>query len=499
MWASCKVVVVSLVGMVLVSLTSAQQDKPIPVSSILVTPYLVKVEVNGTTEYDGFIKELLDEIGKLTGLTFTLRPTGDYGKKLDDGSWTGVVGDVTKRKTDMAAAPLTVTSERYDAVEFSVPFQTFGPVIVMRRPLNPQPTFQERFQRLFQPLAHSVWLMTMIAYLTTSVVLYIVCHCNPYEWRHLFRDGQATFREAESFTCMNSFWFVMSTFMWQGYMRAPRSLSGRLVVTFWWIFVVVFLMTYAANLTNLLRLGPTPLEDEQFVRIMGLEDLAKQTEVDFGFLQGGSTEAYLKNAQVPYLRSIWDNVEKKKTHLMKIEKGIERVRLAPDARPFAFVMESAMARYMLRQKPCDLYMVGDLSVTGAYSLAWSRGWTHAVDVNLALLRLRESGIIKLLEDKWFQGQCDNNVLDPSFRDRIKMIPFYAVDLGSFSGALIVLVAGLFVGALVTLLEILVFKKAETVSEEEAAQPMKPKENAKTKGKNKSGADQTADAENVTDV
>ena len=72
-------------------------------------------------------------------------------------------------------------------------------------------------------------------------------------------------------------------------------------MTFWWMFVVVLLLTYTASLTNLLRVGPTPLEDEQYVRILSLEDLAKQNEVSFGFIRGGSTESYLKNAQVSLL------------------------------------------------------------------------------------------------------------------------------------------------------------------------------------------------------
>ncbi|KAK7483545.1 hypothetical protein BaRGS_00025219, partial [Batillaria attramentaria] len=469
--------------------------KTVSVASILLTPYLTKSEVNGTVEYDGFIRDLLDEIGELTGITFNIETISDgYGRNVS-GSWTGLVGDVVNRKVQMAAAPLTISSERHEVVDFSVPFQNFGPVIVMRRPLNPQPSFKERFRRLFQPMSHSVWLMTMIAYFATSVVLYIVCHCNPYEWRHLHRDGQATAREAESFTCMNAFWFVMSTFMWQGYTRGPRSLSGRVVVAFWWMFVVVFLLTYTASLTNILRLGPTPLEDEQYVSIVSLEDLARQTETEFGFLQGGSTESYFQSAQVPYLRHIWTDVGKrKKPAIKRVEDGIRRVRQSSDSRPFAFIMESAMAKYHLRQEPCDLYMTGDLTISGAYSLAWRRGWKQAVDVDRALLQMRENGNLKLLEDKWFQGVCDNNVLDPSWRDRIK------VDLGSFSGALIVLVAGLFVGGLITLLEILIFRKAEMGSEDEAAQPMKASANAKTAAKDQAGAAETAaDTENVTDV
>ena len=124
---------------------------------------------------------------------------------------------------ELAAAPLTVTAQRRKVVHFSVPFQQFGPAIVLKRPSSTTLTFRERVTHVFSPLAYTVWLMALLAYLVTSVVLYVICHCNPYEWRHLCLDRQATHREAESFTCMNTFWFVLSTWMWQGSTLGPTA------------------------------------------------------------------------------------------------------------------------------------------------------------------------------------------------------------------------------------------------------------------------------------
>ena len=65
-------------------------------------------------------------------------------------------------------------------------------------------------------------------------------------------------------------------------------------------------------------------------------------------------------------------------------------------------------------------MVGDLTITGAYALAFKPGWDLADKVDEALLALKEEGMIKLLEDKWFAGQCHNNVLDPTMRDKLQV-------------------------------------------------------------------------------
>ena len=77
------------------------------------------------------------------------------------------------------------------------------------------------------------------------------------------------------------------------------------MATFWWMFVVVLLLTYTASLTNMLRAGPNPstttMEHQDYVKIMGLEDLAKQSDIDFGFVAGGSTESYLREAKVGWV------------------------------------------------------------------------------------------------------------------------------------------------------------------------------------------------------
>ncbi|KAI8788271.1 hypothetical protein BgiMline_007590, partial [Biomphalaria glabrata] len=56
-------------------------------------------------------------------------------------------------KADIAAAPLTETSKRRSVVDFSTPFMSFGPVIIMKRPTKKVMTLEERLQRLFQPLS----------------------------------------------------------------------------------------------------------------------------------------------------------------------------------------------------------------------------------------------------------------------------------------------------------------------------------------------------------
>ena len=72
------------------------------------------------------------------------------------------------------------------------------------------------FTRLLEPFEYSVWIMVIVVFFIMGTTLYAIVRINPYEWRRMSRDHEATEREGESFTCLNSFFFITSTLMWQG-------------------------------------------------------------------------------------------------------------------------------------------------------------------------------------------------------------------------------------------------------------------------------------------
>lgn len=278
------------------------------------------------------------------------------------------------------------------------------------------------------------------------------------------KDKQATLREGESFTCLNTFWFTMSTLMWQGYTRGPRSLGARIVVTLWWLYVLCFIIMYIASMTNYLRLGPTPKETESYTYIQRVEDLARQTQLDYGVLANGSTQQMLRRMKAAPFKQMYSTIVQLKSTVSSIQDGVDKVRnssLYSHQKPFALVAESAMAKYYTMKEPCDLYMVGDLTTIGTYAIVLPQNSPDLMQIDLGLLSLRESGKLRELENKWFSGVCTDFIMDSASASRIQLPPFYEVDLGTFSGALIILGMGLVLGAIVTGLEILVFRYAET--------------------------------------
>ncbi|BFZ07613.1 hypothetical protein BsWGS_10652 [Bradybaena similaris] len=460
--------VVVVVGCTLAALPVVQ-SKDLVVASLLVRPYLLVQEYssNGTKEvtYDGYIQDLLEEVARLTGFSYKFSITADnkYGQSLNNGSWDGLIGDVLEGRADMAAGPLTETSARTKVVDFSTPFMNFGPVIIMKRPQSPVMSLEERVQRLFAPLSRSIWQLSGLAWLVTSVVLYVICRVNPYDWRRLAHDRQASWREGESFSCLNTFWFTMSNILWQGYTRSPRSMGARIVVAFWWVYVLIFVVMYIASMTNYLRVGPTQNIDDYYTDIQSLEDLSQQTQVRVGVIKDGATEQFLRSTEVPQILKMVAMAEKINASL---ETAVEMVR-KPSRNPLAFIAESAMAKYFTKQGPCDIYMVGDFTTIGSYSLAFPINSSLVKRVDTALLILREGGVLKQLEDRWFSGECTGFQVERN-TNKMQLPPFHGVDLGTFSGALIILGLGLIVGSLITCLEVCVFRYEEAKEKQDRA-------------------------------
>ncbi|KAH9519664.1 hypothetical protein Btru_003273 [Bulinus truncatus] len=324
---------------------------------------------------------------------------------------------------------------------------SFGPVVILKRPTKKVMTLEERLQRLFSPLSDSLWLMPGLVWLVTTVVLSRHMSRESLRLRRLAKaKKQATLREGESFTCLNRL-VTVAPFCRQGNTPGHHDPLGARVVVF---FLVVLCSHLSNNVHRQHDQLPTSGSSSKRTHRDSIDDLANQDDIDFGVIKGGSTEVFLLL---------------KMSFVSNLESGIAKVR---KPKPFALIAESAMAKYYTKQKPCDLYMVGDFTTHGTYSLAFPLNFnaTFVRNINMAIVKLRESGKIKAMEDRWFTGECKGYLLEQSTDNKFHIPPFYEVDLGSFSGALIILGLGLILGSIVTALEICLFKFAEASEKED---------------------------------
>ena len=83
-------------------------SRTLEVVSTLSDPYtMIKMDAlshgrTGNDKYEGFAVDLVQEISSIVGFNFTLTPSSGYGSRREDGSWTGMIGEITEGRADMA-------------------------------------------------------------------------------------------------------------------------------------------------------------------------------------------------------------------------------------------------------------------------------------------------------------------------------------------------------------------------------------------------------------
>lgn len=69
-----------------------------------------------------------------------------------------------------------------------------------------------------------------------------------------------------------------------------RALSTRLLTGIWWVFNVLVITSYIANLTLVLSVHKSDLP----YRVESIEELVKHQKVHFGVVQSGSTSSFFR-------------------------------------------------------------------------------------------------------------------------------------------------------------------------------------------------------------
>ncbi|KAI1720636.1 ligated ion channel l-glutamate- and glycine-binding site domain-containing protein [Ditylenchus destructor] len=82
----------------------------------------------------GYCVDLLNKLAEDVGFTYTLYKVRDekWGLKSENGTWNGLIHDLTTHKADMCVTSLKLNSERARDIDFSIPFLETGISIVVK-------------------------------------------------------------------------------------------------------------------------------------------------------------------------------------------------------------------------------------------------------------------------------------------------------------------------------------------------------------------------------
>uniref|UniRef100_A0A8C9STP2 Glutamate receptor n=1 Tax=Scleropages formosus TaxID=113540 RepID=A0A8C9STP2_SCLFO len=389
----------------------------------------------GNDRFEGYCIDLLRELANILGFRYNVQlvKDGKYGAQEETtGQWNGLVRELMDHNADLAVAPLAITYMREKVIDFSKPFMTLGISILYRKPNGTNPGVFS----FLNPLSPDIWMYILLAYLGVSCVLFVIARFSPYEWYNPHPCNPDSDVVENNFTLLNSFWFGVGALMQQGSELMPKALSTRIVGGIWWFFTLIIISSYTANLAAFLTV------ERMESPIDSADDLAKQTKIEYGTVEDGSTMTFFKKTKISTYEKMWEFMSSRRHSVMvkSVEEGIQRV-LTSD---YAFLMESTAIEYVT-QRNCNLTQVGGLIDSKAYGVATPMGSPYRDKITIAILQLQEEGKLHMMKEKWWRG---NGCPEEESKEAS------ALGVQNIGGIFIVLAAGLVLSVFVAVGEVL---------------------------------------------
>ncbi|XP_031634006.1 glutamate receptor ionotropic, kainate 2-like [Contarinia nasturtii] len=386
--------------------------------------------------YEGFALELIKNISEKCGFRYTVSVVNMPSGKIENNEWNGIVREIIEKRADFAIGDITVTSDRKHVMDFSQPFMTLGISILYANPNKQEPgpfSFME-------PLSTNVWFTVATAFLCISIIEYLLAKMAANDWENPHPCDENPEELENIWNMHNCIWLTVGSIMQQGCDILPKGVPTRLAVAVWWFFALIVSSSYTANLAAFL----TKVQMEE--SISGVEDLAKQSKIQYGLVRDGTTEAFFKYSEYPTYQKMWSVMEKDPSVFVKSNKeGVQRVKNGN--KNYAFFMESAPIKYEVQRDKERLVQIGDLLDSKEYSIGMPLNSPYRDPISREILLLKESGNIDALIEKWWE-----NKKDETNKDNKEPSDTPELDVKELRGIFMVLGVGLLLSIFVGILE-----------------------------------------------
>uniref|UniRef100_A0A915DWI9 Uncharacterized protein n=1 Tax=Ditylenchus dipsaci TaxID=166011 RepID=A0A915DWI9_9BILA len=434
------------------------------VTTIMERPYVMlkknHFEMDKNSQFEGFCIDLLEELSNDLGFTYSIHVVRDnkYGGDTGNGSWDGMIGEIMRGEADMVVAPLTANFRRAEVVDFTKPFLSLGISIIFKIPEDHQP---DLFSFL-NPLSLEIWACILASIFGLTIGMYLVAQVTPYEWNLSFSCCTAH-QPTQLLNMHQSKRYLGPAFQQlQGCDFGPRAVSTRLLGGTWWVFTLVIVSAYTANLAAVLTVS------RPHIPIRSLDDLANQSTILYGTIKDGSTMQFFQESKIGSHVRMWKQMKNKNVFVRNNREGVDKVL----KENYAYLMESSSLEYEVQQN-CNLTQIGGVLGSKGYGIALEKKseWTDWISRQILLYQKR--GIIEMKKTKWWRskGASCTGVGSSVKQQRISL------NLHNVSGLFVILFAGLGLSLGIVSLEF--YWRRFEISQQEKTDPLLyPKENNK---------------------
>ncbi|XP_076353788.1 glutamate receptor ionotropic, delta-1-like [Tachypleus tridentatus] len=345
--------------------------------------FLLEVQSNGSlTPKYGLEVGLLDTLAKKLNFRYIIKSPKDneWGAKLSNKSWTGMIGMVHRKEADIAIDSIVVTEERQEAVDFTLPY-----VYDSVRFVTSAPKVKDRALAIIKPFSWQVWLGVFLSvFMATSVITFTSIIMNT---------------QIRSTQWANTLWYVMGCLVSQGgKISLYNSYSVRLFLAIWWFFAVIFSASYGGTLMSHMTIFT---KEQPIDTVYTLKTEIQKGQYSCGVLKGAFLQQRLMDSNDPVYgvlgkpaRSDFSNV------VENDDLGLLRALKSNYAYISAYHWTQFLTINMGEER---FHFAKDSLETAALAIPLQKGCPYKKSFNKLIVRIIESGLIQ----KWTEEVKEN--------------------------------------------------------------------------------------------
>jgi len=250
-----------------------------------------------------------------------------------------------------------------------------------------------------------IFAMTLFA----GPLLWIFNKISPYYEFYPQREGTPIF------DLWYNIWYCIGAMLFQGQREMPNSLSGRVMVGVFWLFVIVVLTAYSGNLVAFLTF-PSYINP-----INTLQDLLdNKHSLSWGILRGSALEDFLKTSDDPKYRSLYEGAifhDKADDGLVEMIRTQKHVYIE-----WKTNLQFLMKKDLQTANSCDFSLGKEEFFMQDVALAFPKDSSLLERVNLEIMYMQRGGLVEHWRRKFWPnadrcsttatGGTDGDVIQP---------------------------------------------------------------------------------------
>lgn len=314
-----------------------------------------------------------------------------------------------------------------------------------------------------------VWLSIVGALVATAIMIWFLDKFSPYSARN---NKKAYPYPCRDFNLKESFWFALTSFTPQGGGEAPKALSGRTLVAAYWLFVVLMLATFTANLAAFLTV------ERMQTPVQSLEQLARQSRINYTVVAESDAHQYFKNMKnaEDTLYNVWKEItlnsssdqsqyrvwdypiKEQYGHILLAiensepvlneEEGFMKVNEHINA-DYAFIHDSSIVKYQISRN-CNLTEVGEIFAEQPLAIAVQQGSHLQDELSRTILILQKDRYFEGLTAKYWNSAAKSDCPNSDANE--------GISLESLGGVFIATLFGLALAMLTLVGEVIYYKR-----------------------------------------